>query len=60
MAQATALTAQGTTVNLLTRRTVATVALIQALGEGWDIPQTPSQQELQSRAVDSVPSADQL
>lgn len=45
-AQATALDAQRTAVNLQTRRLVATVALIQALGGGWDASQLPTQQEL--------------
>ena len=45
-AQATALDAQRTAVNLLTRRLVATVALIQALGGDWDASQLPTQQEL--------------
>jgi len=45
-AQATALNAQSTAVNLLTRRMVATVALIQALGGGWDASHLPTQQEL--------------
>ncbi len=45
-AQATALSAEVTAVNLWTRRLVATVALIQALGGGWDAWQLPTQQEL--------------
>lgn len=45
-AQATALSAQSTAVNLLTRQMVATVALIQALGGGWDSSQLPTQQEI--------------
>jgi NodT family efflux transporter outer membrane factor (OMF) lipoprotein len=45
-AQATALNAQSAAVNLLTRRMVATVALIQALGGGWDASHLPTQQEL--------------
>ena len=45
-AQATALDAQRTAVNLLTRRMVATVALIQALGGGWDASQLPTEQNI--------------
>jgi NodT family efflux transporter outer membrane factor (OMF) lipoprotein len=48
-AQATALGAQQTAVTLLTRRLVATVALVQALGGGWDVSQLPPQQELTER-----------
>ena len=48
-AQATALGAQQTAVTLLTRRLVATVALIQALGGGWDASHLPTQQELKEK-----------
>jgi NodT family efflux transporter outer membrane factor (OMF) lipoprotein len=49
-AQAGALNAQRTAVNLLTRRMVATVALIQALGGGWDTSQLPTQQQVRRTA----------
>ncbi|MGA2115118.1 MAG: efflux transporter outer membrane subunit [Bryobacteraceae bacterium] len=45
-AQGTALAAQETLVNLLTRRLVASVALIQALGGGWDSTQLPGKRDL--------------
>jgi NodT family efflux transporter outer membrane factor (OMF) lipoprotein len=45
-AQATLLTAQRTAVDLLTRRVVASVALVQALGGGWDASQVPSQTDV--------------
>jgi NodT family efflux transporter outer membrane factor (OMF) lipoprotein len=54
-AQATALNAQRTAVELLTRRMVATVALIQALGGGWDTSQLPSQHEV--RGASETPTA---
>jgi NodT family efflux transporter outer membrane factor (OMF) lipoprotein len=49
-AQATALSAERTAVNLMTRRLVASVALIQALGGGWDVSQLPSQQDVRMKA----------
>jgi NodT family efflux transporter outer membrane factor (OMF) lipoprotein len=45
-AQATLLTAQVTAVNLLTRRFMASVSLVQALGGGWSITQMPSQEDV--------------
>jgi NodT family efflux transporter outer membrane factor (OMF) lipoprotein len=47
-AQATLLNAQRTAVDLLTRRLVASVSLIQALGGGWDASEMPSQGALKS------------
>ena len=45
-AQTSLLESQRTTVELLTRRLVASVSLIQALGGGWDASQLPSRSEL--------------
>jgi len=45
-AQATELGDRVTAVNLLTRRMVASVSLIQALGGGWDASQLPKSQDL--------------
>ena len=45
-AQTSLLQNQRATVDLLTRRLVASVSLIQALGGGWDVSQLPSTQEL--------------
>jgi NodT family efflux transporter outer membrane factor (OMF) lipoprotein len=45
-AQATELGDRVTAVNLLTRRMVASVALIQALGGGWDASQLPASKDL--------------
>lgn len=45
-AQSIALQAQQTAVSLLTRRMVASVLLIEALGGGWDSSQLPSAQSL--------------
>ncbi len=45
-AQASALQNQRTAVDLLTRRMVASVSLIQALGGGWDASQLPSSQDV--------------
>jgi NodT family efflux transporter outer membrane factor (OMF) lipoprotein len=45
-AQTSLLQSQRTTVDLLTRRLVASVSLIQALGGGWDVSQLPSRSEL--------------
>ena len=47
-AQATALAAQRTEVDLLTRRLTASVNLIQALGGGWDATQLPSPKDVQT------------
>ncbi len=48
-AQATALAAERTAVSLLTRRLTASVALIQALGGGWDASELPGMKDVQSR-----------
>ena len=45
-AQTAALQNQRTAVDLLTRRMVASVSLIQALGGGWDASQLPSSQDV--------------
>jgi NodT family efflux transporter outer membrane factor (OMF) lipoprotein len=45
-AQTSALQNQRTAVDLLTRRMVASVSLIQALGGGWDASQLPSSQDV--------------
>jgi hypothetical protein len=45
-AQTSLLQSQRTTVDILTRRLVASVSLIQALGGGWDASQLPSPSEL--------------
>jgi NodT family efflux transporter outer membrane factor (OMF) lipoprotein len=45
-AQATALAAERTSIDLLTRRMVASVVLIQALGGGWDATQLPGKRDL--------------
>jgi len=47
-AQATALTAERTQVDLLTRRLTASVQLIQALGGGWDSSQLPTAKDVVS------------
>jgi len=46
IAQTSALQNQRTAVDLLTRRMVASVSLIQALGGGWDASQLPSTQDV--------------
>jgi NodT family efflux transporter outer membrane factor (OMF) lipoprotein len=46
--QATALEAERTQVDLLTRRLTASVLLIQALGGGWDSSQLPTPKDVQS------------
>ena len=43
-AQASLLNAQRTAVQLLTRRLTASVALIEALGGGWNASELPSRQ----------------
>jgi len=45
-AQGTDLAAQEVLVNLLTRRLVASVVLIQALGGGWDATELPGKRDL--------------
>jgi NodT family efflux transporter outer membrane factor (OMF) lipoprotein len=45
-AQSVALANEVTAVNLLTRRMLASVALIKALGGGWDVSSLPSATEL--------------
>ncbi len=45
-AQATALNAERTAVELLTRRLTASVLLIQALGGGWDVSKLPTPQDI--------------
>jgi NodT family efflux transporter outer membrane factor (OMF) lipoprotein len=45
-AQTSALQNQLTAVNILARRKVASVSLVQALGGGWDQSQLPSSQDL--------------
>ncbi len=45
-AQTSLLQSQRTTVDILTRRLVASVSLIQALGGGWDVSQLPSRSDL--------------
>ena len=47
-AQATALAAERTQVDLLTRRLTASVLLIQALGGGWDTSQLPTTKDVQT------------
>lgn len=48
-AQATALNAERTAVQLLTRRLTASVALVQALGGGWDASQLPGMKDVQAK-----------
>ena len=47
-AQTTALQNQTSAVNILTRRMVASVLLIEALGGGWDSSKLPSERDLAS------------
>ncbi|HLG96376.1 MAG TPA: efflux transporter outer membrane subunit [Bryobacteraceae bacterium] len=49
-AQASLLNAQRTAVALLTRRDVASVALIEALGGGWRASELPSAQQVRSKS----------
>ena len=49
-AQATALNAEISRVNLLTRRLVASVVLVQALGGGWDASQLPTIKDVQAKS----------
>jgi outer membrane protein TolC len=44
--QATALAADVTAINLLTRRLTASVLLIEGLGGGWNASQLPTKQEV--------------
>ena len=46
--QATALAAERTQVDLLTRRLTASVLLIQALGGGWDTSQLPTMKDVRA------------
>jgi pyruvate/2-oxoglutarate dehydrogenase complex dihydrolipoamide acyltransferase (E2) component len=48
-AQATLLDAQRTSVQLVARRLVASVALIQALGGGWNASELPSREQVQAK-----------
>ena len=47
-AQALALSAERTQVDLLTRRLTSSVLLIQALGGGWDTSQLPTPKDVES------------
>jgi outer membrane protein TolC len=47
-AQTTLLGNQQATINLLSRRVVASVSLIQALGGGWDTSRLPSSSDVRS------------
>ncbi|HTS47152.1 MAG TPA: efflux transporter outer membrane subunit [Bryobacteraceae bacterium] len=47
--QATLLNAQRTSVELLARRLTASVALIQALGGGWNASELPSRQQVSTK-----------
>jgi outer membrane protein TolC len=46
-AQVTLLNDQETAIQVQEQRLIASVALVQALGGGWDISQLPSKRELQ-------------
>jgi NodT family efflux transporter outer membrane factor (OMF) lipoprotein len=48
-AEETALTNQSNAVDILTRRMTASVALVQALGGGWEVSQIPPVRELMSK-----------
>jgi len=48
-AQATLLDAQRTSVQLVARRLVASAALIQALGGGWNASELPSREQVQAK-----------
>ena len=48
-AQATALSAERTAVDLLTRRLVSSVSLVQSLGGGWDASQLPTMKDVQTK-----------
>jgi NodT family efflux transporter outer membrane factor (OMF) lipoprotein len=45
-AEAVTLTNESTAVDILTRRMTASVALVQALGGGWDVTQIPAAKDL--------------
>jgi NodT family efflux transporter outer membrane factor (OMF) lipoprotein len=47
--QATALSAERTAVELLTRRQTASVLLVQALGGGWDSSELPTVKDVQTK-----------
>jgi outer membrane protein TolC len=47
--QATALAAERTAVDLLTRRLTASVLLVQALGGGWESSQLPTQKDVAAK-----------
>ncbi len=49
-AQAAALAAERTAVELLARRQTASVLLVQALGGGWDASELPTVKDVQTRA----------
>jgi len=49
-AQASALDAERNAVTLLTRRLVASVALVQALGGGWDASELPTLKDVQAKS----------
>jgi len=49
--QTSALQNQRAAVDILTRRLVASVSLIQALGGGWDASQLPSSQDIKHGAI---------
>jgi NodT family efflux transporter outer membrane factor (OMF) lipoprotein len=48
-AQAAALSAERTTIDLLTRRLTASVLLVQALGGGWDSSQLPTVKDVAAK-----------
>jgi outer membrane protein TolC len=54
VAQSAALSDQATAVNILGRRMVAAVQLIQALGGGWDSTSLPEQPECCGRLAMSA------
>ena len=49
-AQATALAAERTAIDLLTRRLTASVLLVQALGGGWETSQLPTEKDVAARS----------
>jgi outer membrane protein TolC len=56
-AQSAALSDQVTAVNILGRRMVAAVQLVQALGGGWDVSQLPSMRSVGSNNPPAVGTA---
>jgi NodT family efflux transporter outer membrane factor (OMF) lipoprotein len=48
-AETIAFTNESTAVDILTRRMVASVALVQAMGGGWDVSQIPNPKQLSSK-----------